>query len=100
MELFLVKRFFLNQKVYICVSTFKHNMGNLTLKVSDDLQKKMKRHSEIRWSEVVRKSIEKKINDLELLDTLTNKSKLNSKNVLEISKKIDGGVARRLGLVA
>ena len=73
-------------------------MGNITLALPNELQNKMKRHSEIRWSEVIRKAIQKKIDDLELLDKLTEKSKLTPKNVIDLSKKIDASVARRLGL--
>ena len=76
------------------------NMGNMTLVMPDELQEKMKNHSEIRWSEVVRKAIQKKIEDLEFLDKLTAKSKLTPKDVMEISKKIDANVAKRLGLVS
>ncbi len=75
-------------------------MGNVTLVLPDKLQRKMKEYSEIRWSEVVRKSIQKKIEDLELLGTLTSKSKLTEKDIFEISKKVDASVARRLGLVS
>ena len=75
-------------------------MGNITLMLSDQLQEQMKKHKEIRWSEVVRKAIQKKIEDLELLDTLTAKSKLTQKDALEISKKVDISVAKKLGLVA
>jgi len=75
-------------------------MGNITLMLSDQLQEQMKKHKEIRWSEVVRRAIQKKIEDLELLDTLTAKSKLTQKDALEISKKVDISVAKKLGLVA
>ena len=75
-------------------------MGNITMMLSDQLQEQMKKHKEIRWSEVVRKAIQKKIEDLELLDTLTAKSKLTQKDALEISKKVDISVAKKLGLVA
>ena len=40
-------------------------MPNVTLAIPEDLHNKMKNHSEIRWSEVVRKSISEKIEDLE-----------------------------------
>lgn len=73
-------------------------MTNITLKLPDELQKKMQKHSEIRWSEVIRRAIQKKIEDLELLDKLTSKSKLTSQETLEISKNIDASVARKLGL--
>jgi len=63
-------------------------MGNITLALEDNLHKKMKKHSEIRWSEVVRKSIAKKIQMLEVMDKLSSKSKLTKKDVEEISLKI------------
>ena len=74
-------------------------MGNLTLMVPEELQKKMRKHNEIRWSEVIRQAIEKKINDLDFLEKLSSKSKLTSDDVLEISKKIDSSVARELNLL-
>lgn len=73
-------------------------MPNLTLSVSEELHMKMKQHSEIRWSEVARQSIERKIQDIELLERLTQKSKLSKKDVKEISEKIDESVAKKLGL--
>jgi len=73
-------------------------MVNITLAISDDLHQKMKEHSEIRWSEVVRKTITERIEDLELMDKLTKKSKLTQRDVDEIAQKIDSGVAKRLRL--
>ncbi|MFH1682315.1 MAG: hypothetical protein ABIA37_00815 [Candidatus Woesearchaeota archaeon] len=64
-------------------------MPNLTLSISEELHTRMKEHSEIRWSEVVRKTISEKIETLELLDQLTNKSKLTKKEVNIISHKIN-----------
>lgn len=45
-------------------------MTNITLAVPEDLYKKMKKHSEFKWSEVARQAIEEKIRDAELLDDL------------------------------
>lgn len=73
-------------------------MTNMTLSIPEDLHKKMKKHSEIRWSEVVRKTISQKIEKLELMDKLSKKSKLTEKDVDEISKKVDSNVAKKLGL--
>ena len=73
-------------------------MSNITLMVPEELQRRMRKHNEIRWSEVIRKAIEKKINDLELLEKMTTKSKLTESDALEISKKIDASVAKELGL--
>lgn len=63
-------------------------MGNITLAVPDDLQERMKQHSEIRWSEVVRKSIAQKVEMLEVMDRIAKKSKLTKKDVDEISERI------------
>ncbi|MBS3177082.1 hypothetical protein J4457_07685 [Candidatus Woesearchaeota archaeon] len=54
----------------------------------EDLQERMKKHSEIRWSEVVRKSIANRIDMLEAMDKIAKKSKLTKKDVDEISRKI------------
>ena len=71
-------------------------MPNLTLTIPDELHEKMKIHSDIRWSEVVRKTISEKIDKLEMLDKLTSKSKLTKKDVDEISHKINAEVFREL----
>ena len=64
-------------------------MPNVTLAIPEELHTKMKRHSEIRWSEIVRKTIAEKINDLELLDKLTRKSKFTQEDVEKIAHKIN-----------
>jgi hypothetical protein len=43
-------------------------MTNITLSIDDNVYKKMRRYSEIKWSEFVRKIIEKRVNELEELD--------------------------------
>ena len=73
-------------------------MPNVTLSIPEALHEKMKKHSEIRWSEVVRKSISEKIEDLEVMDKLTKRSKLTQADVDEIAEKIDSEVAHKLGL--
>ena len=48
-------------------------MPNITLSVSEELHKKMKGFSEIRWSEIARKAIEQRINDLETMERIASK---------------------------
>lgn len=43
-------------------------MVNMTLSIPKELHEKMKKYSEIRWSEVTRKAIENKVTDLESID--------------------------------
>ncbi|MFH1181783.1 MAG: hypothetical protein V1702_02395 [Candidatus Woesearchaeota archaeon] len=71
-------------------------MTNLTLAIPEELHEKMKKHSEIRWSEVVRKTITEKIEDLELMNKLTRRSKLTPKDVEELAHKINSEVFEEL----
>ena len=71
-------------------------MPNVTLSIPEELHKKMKKHSEIRWSEVVRKSISGKIEDLEIMDKLTKRSKLTEADVDTIAEKINRDVFEEL----
>ncbi len=43
-------------------------MTNITLSIDDEVYNKMKRYSEIKWSEYVRKVIQKRIEELDKLD--------------------------------
>ena len=73
-------------------------MPNITLVIPEELHTRMRELSEIRWSEVVRKSISQKIEDLDVMDKLTSKSRLTERDIDAIASKIDGAVARKLGL--
>lgn len=64
------------------------SMPNVTLAIPEDLHEKMKKHSEIRWSEVVRKSISSKVEMLEVMDRIAKKSKLTEADVDKISHRI------------
>ena len=70
-------------------------MTNITLSVPEELHKRMKKLSEIRWSEVIRRTIEQRIDDLEVMNRIASKSKLTQKDVEEISKKIKRAAAKR-----
>lgn len=63
-------------------------MPNVTLAIPEELHEKMKQHSEIRWSNVVRTIISEKISDLEIVDKIAKKSKLSGKDIEELSHKI------------
>lgn len=44
------------------------NMTNITLSIEGSIYKKMRKHSEIKWSEFVRKAIKRRIEELEALE--------------------------------
>jgi len=73
-------------------------MANITLAIPNDLHGKMRKHSEIRWSELVRAILEKRIMQLELMERLASKSKLTQEDAEEIADKIKRGIARRHGI--
>ena len=43
-------------------------MGNITLKIPDDLHEKMKKHKHLKWSQMVREYIERSIKEIEEAD--------------------------------
>jgi predicted CopG family antitoxin len=71
---------------------------NMTISLPKELYERMKEYDEISWSAALRKMIEKKLADLELLDALTSKSRLTNDDAARLAEKIDARVAKKLGL--
>ena len=71
-------------------------MVNMTLAIPSDLSALMKKHSEIKWTEVARRAIEEKASEVELLDSIASKSRITEKDVEELSKVIKRGVAKKV----
>lgn len=74
-------------------------MVNMTLAVPADLFQIMRKHKEVKWSEVAREAIWSHARKLELMDRLVSKSKLTEKDVAEIGEKIKLEIAKRHALV-
>ncbi|MCX6671374.1 MAG: hypothetical protein NTX92_05600 [Euryarchaeota archaeon] len=74
-------------------------MTNMTLAIPEDLHKIMKKHSEIKWSEVARQAIWTQARKLELMDNLLSKSEFTEKDALTLGRKIKQGIAKQHGLV-
>ncbi|HLD39236.1 MAG TPA: hypothetical protein VJB05_02910 [archaeon] len=70
-------------------------MATLSVSVSDDMKEKMERMEEINWSAVARKAFEEKIEQVEFMRNIGNKSKLSKKDVEEISNKINRSLSKR-----
>jgi hypothetical protein len=71
-------------------------MVNMTLAIPSDLSAVMKRHSEIKWTEVARRAIEEKASEVELLDSIASKSRITEKDVAELSRVIKRGIAKKV----
>ncbi|MBI2668773.1 hypothetical protein HYX14_02940 [Candidatus Woesearchaeota archaeon] len=63
-------------------------MTNITLSIEDSIYKQMRTYSEIKWSEYVRKMIQKRLQELEILKKLPkNESVLTMLASEEVLKK-------------
>ena len=74
-------------------------MPTITLSVPENLKREMKQFREINWSEVSREAISEKIKKLELLkvlDKLASKSELTDKDCLELGKKVNNNMLKKL----
>jgi hypothetical protein len=70
-------------------------MANVTLAVPEELHRVMKRHPEIKWSEVARQAIREYAERLERLDRITAKSRLSEKAAVEVGEVVKRALARR-----
>ena len=70
-------------------------MPNITLSIPEELHDVVKKHSEIKWSEIARRAMWLQANKLKLMDTLVRKSKLTEKDIEELDHKIKAGLFKR-----
>jgi hypothetical protein len=73
-------------------------MTNMTLAIPEELHKLMKKHAQIKWSEVARQAIWNQAKKMEMMDKILSKSKLTEKDVESIGRKIKKGIANRHGI--
>ncbi len=67
-------------------------MATITLRIPDETREEMKKHSEIKWGEIAKKAIIKRIEDLKTLDLLLEKSTLKKEDSEEIAQIIKNRV--------
>lgn len=60
----------------------------MTLSVPQELYTIIKKHNQIKWSEIARRAMWDYAKKMELLDQLTADSKLTEKDVMELDKVI------------
>ncbi|MCK4757073.1 MAG: hypothetical protein KAS67_01335 [Thermoplasmata archaeon] len=70
------------------------NMVNMTLAIPEDLHEVMKRHTEIKWSEVARKAMWEYAKKLEMLDKMVADSKLKEEDIDEIDHIIKAAIIK------
>lgn len=70
-------------------------MTNVTLAVPPELHAEMRRHPEIRWSEVARLAFQNEVERLHVLDMLLAGSRLTEGDARRLGKRIRRAAARR-----
>jgi predicted CopG family antitoxin len=70
-------------------------MANITLSVPKEMFEKMKRHGELKWSEIARQAFEKKLKEIELMEKLLSKSELTEKDAERIGHEIKARMRKR-----
>lgn len=70
-------------------------MPNMTLSIPTELHDIVKKHAEIKWSEVARRAMWVQARKLSMMDMLAKKSKLTEEDIEELDHKIKGGLFKR-----
>ena len=70
-------------------------MTNMTLAVPDDLHAIMKKHSEIKWSEVARQALWEKAKKIALFEELLEDSTLTEQDAKELGERIKQEIATK-----
>ena len=71
-------------------------MVSITLAVPAELKTEMDRHPEMNWSEIARQAIREKLTLLKKMDILLSKSKLTENDALELGRKVNKVVAKKI----
>ncbi len=69
---------------------------NITLSLPEEIHEIMRKHKEIRWSEVARKAIVTEVRKLAIMDRIASKSRLTMKDIEEINEKVKKGLHSKL----
>jgi hypothetical protein len=67
----------------------------MTISIPDKLHHLIKKHRDVRWSEIARQALWKRARDLEVLDRITSKSTLTLEDAAELDEIIKKGIARK-----
>ena len=73
-------------------------MTNMPLAVPEDLHLIMRKHKEVKWSEIARQALWQQAKKMELMDKILAKSDLTEEDAEAIGRKIKREIARKHGL--
>ena len=67
----------------------------MTLAIPTDLHEIMKKHSDIKWSEVARRALREYAEKLDMMDKMLSDSELTEEDANEIDHKIKKSMAKK-----
>lgn len=70
-------------------------MVNVTLAIPDELNHRLRKHPELKWSEIARMAFERKLKEVELEHRILSKSKLTEKDAEVLGHKIKAEMRKR-----
>jgi hypothetical protein len=70
-------------------------MVNITLSIPRELHILIKKHNEIKWSEIARRALWEQAKKLQMMDELVKKSKFSKKDVEVLDKEIKEALLKR-----
>ena len=70
-------------------------MSNITLAIPEELHAIIRKHNEIKWSEVARRAMWQQARKLQVMEKLVVKSEFTEKDVEELDHKIKAGLLKR-----
>lgn len=71
-------------------------MANMTLTVPKEMYREMKKHRELKWSDIARQAFQKKIQELKLVEKLLSESKITEDDAEVIGHKIKHEMRKRI----
>lgn len=74
-------------------------MTNMTLAIPEELHQVMRKHNEIKWSEIARQALWMQARKMELMDKILAKSELTEEDAESIGHKIKHEIAKKHGMV-
>jgi hypothetical protein len=63
-------------------------MPNMTLSLPEELHREMRKHKDVRWSEVARRALNRELQRMQIYDRLLRDSQLTEKDAVELGRAI------------
>ncbi len=73
-------------------------MVNITLSIPEELKNEMEEFKIMNWSEVARRAIKSKIEQLKILESFTKDSELTKEDALRLGRKVNEALSKRYNM--